>query len=607
MTASARCAVFRFTFDPADKVGRIVLDPIAPAALEFTPDGFRASASHHGLPAPGNFAMYYVGRLDRPVTKSYGLEPQKARQRPGEAPGGYLEFDVSTKPVVELTVASSFISFDQAEQYLRAETVAGFDRVRAETAGAWDAQLNRIEVTGTEDEKKTFYSCLFRAMKFPHRLDEITADNKRIHYSPWDGKIHDGPAYTDNGLWDTYRTQFPLLSIAWQDQLGDICAGWLNAYHEAGWLPNWPSPGGIDGMPGTHADVMFSDAMVKHIPGFNYNDAYAAVHKDSFVQGGYGAGRSKLKLLIEKGYLPQGPGVSSVSDTLDYCYDDWAVAQVARLTGHADEAVALEKRSRGYSNLWDPAVGFMRPKDADGKWFGGDFDQFAWGTAYVEGGPWQCSWSVPWDVAGLSKLAGGNDAFAAKLDTLFSLPPTFHPGGYGGTIHEMTEMIGCDLGQCGMNNQPSFHIPYLYAAIGRPWQTEFVTRKACRTLFNSSPQGFPGDEDTGSMASWYILSSMGIYPLTPGVPQYVLTSPVFEKVVIHLANGKTFTINAPGNTDQSVYVQSRRVNGVAWTRTWISHQDLTAGGTMEVTTGTEPVKRVATGVELPYSLSGGDH
>jgi len=361
MAVSSRCATFRFTFDVKDKTGRILLNPAGPSTIDFTDSGFKTTSGYHRKTAPDNFKVYYVGELDRPITKSVGFSP---RTKQGDSPTGYMEFDLSGNPVVELKIGSSMVGFDQAKQNLNAEVSGGIEAVKLATTTQWDAQLDRIQVDGTDEQKKTFYSCLFRALKFPHRLDEITAENKRVHYSPWDGNIHDGPAYTDNGLWDDYRTRLPLLTLVWPDQMSDICAGWLNAYREAGWLPNWPCPGGLNSMTGTHADIMFADAMVKGISGFDYEEAYAAVRKDAFVEGAgtsdFGrsaeVGRKKLKTYIEKGYLPQDKAFG-VSDTLDYCFDDWAIAQAARLTGHMDDLQVLEKRAIGYRQLWDSEIG----------------------------------------------------------------------------------------------------------------------------------------------------------------------------------------------------------------------------------------------------------
>ncbi len=244
----------------------------------------------------------------------------------------------------------------------------------------------------------------------------------------------------------------------------------------------------------------------------------------------------------------------------------------------------------------------MRGKSADGAW-APTFDEFAWGGAYAEGGPWQASWSVQHDIAGLAGLLGGNDALAAKLDKLVNQPPTFHAGGYNRPIHEMTEMATFNMGQLALCNQPAFHFPYMYACAGQPWKCEALTRKVCDEKINSGPRGFPGDEDNGSMGSWYILSTLGFYPLTPGHPSYVLTSPAFTKATISLPDGKTFVISAPANSPTNVYVQKRLINGTPYTKSWISHQAITNGGAMTLEMGDKPVERALKDDELPYSAS----
>ena len=604
LTASARCALMRLTFDPGQTVGRLVLDPGSPGAMGVDGDGhagtFHVSSGYHKLFAPGNYRVYYAVQLDRPITASGPV---------GKKQPGFVEFDVAANPVVTVRIGTSMIDDAQAARNAAVELAGGYDAVRARTRQAWATQLGKFEVDGTDEQRKTFYSCLYRVLKFPHRMDETDAAGRRVHYSAWDGKVHPGPEYTDNGLWDSYRSQFPLLSFAYPEAFGDMVAGWLNAYREGGRLPNWPSPGGFNEMPGTHADILVADAMVKGIKGFDYPTAYAAVRHDSFdpPRGPFDGGRPHLKQMEQLGYVTNAKNDSTVSDTLDYCSDDWAVGRAAAVVGRTDDAAALAKRAQAYRNLWDPAVGFMRAKNEDGSWVGGDhFDPFAWMGPYVEGGPWQCSWDVQHDVAGLADLAGGRAAFAKKLDQLFSLPPTFHTqNSPWGTIHEMTEMVGCDMGQCALNNQPSFAIPYLYVACGQPWKTEYWTRRACRTIFHSGPEGYPGDEDTGSMGAWYVQSAIGVYPLTPGHPSYVLTSPAFRHVVLHLADGKALTIDAPGNTDDTVYVARRTWNGQPYTKTFLTHADLTAGGTLATTMSDHPTERTVADAELPYSASTG--
>jgi predicted alpha-1,2-mannosidase len=219
---------------------------------------------------------------------------------------------------------------------------------------------------------------------------------------------------------------------------------------------------------------------------------------------------------------------------------------------------------------------------------------------YCESGPWQSSWFAPHDPAGLASLLGGPEPFAVKMDTLFSLslPPTHKVG-----IHEEAEMAAIPFGQCSLNNQPSFHIPYLFAAIGQPWKTQYWTRRACAELFNAGPKGFSGDEDNGSLASWYLLSSMGLYPFCPGTPQYIVTSPLFPKVTLHLADGKTLVITASNNTDKNVYIQKRLFNGKEDTKTWVHHKDIIQGGELHFEMGPEPIKVPSTEGNLPYSAS----
>ncbi len=610
LTASERCGVLRLLFDPADKVGRIIFDVAGTGELKA--DGKRITGTaRSGLRIPREFANTFVGELDRPVTK---VEALAQRDQPGRGTRrnnrpekiGYVEFDVSAKPIVELRIATSYLGEEQAARNLASETEGGFDSTRQRTADAWNKYLGRITIEADDEQRATFYTCLYRAMKFPHKVFEIGADGKPTHLSAFDGKVHPGVAYADSGLWDTFRTQFPFLSIAYPEQLGQIVEGWLNAYREGGWLPQWPSPGGFRGMPGSHADSMIADAMSKGIKGFDYETAYAALRRDAFdlsVPGKPFNGRGGLEQYLKLGYLTPAKSGSSVSESLDYAYDDWCVAQAAKITGHNDDYRLLMARSKNYSKLWDNNVKFMRPKDEQGEWTDGKFDEFYWGGPYTEGGPWQISFGVYHDLAGLAGLAGGRDAFINVLDKLFGTPPIFHTGGYHGVIHEMTEFAACNMGQYESNNQPGFHTPYLYLAVGQPWKTEYWTRRACRELFSSGPNGYSGDEDNGSNSSWYLLSSTGLYSLTPGQPTFALTSPEFKSVTINLPDGKAFNIQTQDNAPKNVYVKSRSLNGRPYTKLWISHEQIMAGGTLITVMSEIPNEREVKPDELPYSAT----
>ncbi|RYX80993.1 glycoside hydrolase family 92 protein [bacterium] len=602
LTSSERSSVWRVNFDAGQKTGRFVFDFPGDAQLQMKGNRVWGYTKYHGGPAAGDFHCYFVGVLDRPVTggQAVGTETTSGKG------SGYVEFATDNGKPLEMRIATSFISPEQAQVNLERETVQGFESVRKNTADAWEKLLSRIAVEGSEERKETFYSCLYRSLKYPRKIYENNAAGETVHYSPWSGKIEKGPAYTDTGLWDTFRTQFPLFSIAYPDVYGEMVDGWLNAYREGGWLTHWPNPGGFRAMPGTYADTMIADAMVKGIKGFDYSTAYEALRKDAFEipvgqPGKPVGGKDGMEDYLRLGYIPARKTEYWVSMTQDHAYNDWSVAQAAKLMGKTDDYQALMKRSQNYKNLWDASNGFMRSKTEQGNWAGRDFDQYAWGGGYTESGPWQSSWGAQYDALGLADLTGGREAFGKVLDDLFTHPPIFKTGGYNGVIHEMVEFVAVGMGQYGACNQPSFHLPYLYAGIGQPWKTEYWTRRACRQLFNAGPDGFAGDDDNGSNASWYLLSSMGIYPLTPGHPSYVLTSPEFDSVKINLPNGKAIMIGTKGNSEKNVYVKSRTINGKPWTNAWISQADLVGGAKIVNTMSDKPNVRELKADELPYS------
>jgi predicted alpha-1,2-mannosidase len=601
LTSSERAAIWRVTYDPSHRTGRLVFDLAGDSQLQMKGNRLWGYAKYHGGPAAGDFHCYFVATLDRPITggKAVGTATGSGKG------AGYIEFANNGKPV-EMRIATSFISPEQAQVNLDREAAMGFEGMRKNTADAWERLLSRISVEGSLERRKTFYSCLFRALKYPRKIHEKNRAGEIVHYSPWSGKTEKGVAFTDTGLWDTFRTQFPLFAIAYPDIYGEIVEGWLNAYREGGWLPHWPNPGGFRGMPGNYADTMVADAMVKGIKGFDMKTAYAALRKDAFeipkdIPGKSVGGKAGLEEYLRLGYVPAKRTEYWVSMTLDYAYNDWCVAQAAKLMGRKEDYQKLMRRSQNYRNLWDKENGFMRSKDENGRWSEKEFDPYTWGGAYTESGPWQSSWGVQHDALGLADLKGGPAGFGRMLDDLFTHPPIFKVGAYRGVIHEMTEFVACGTGQYAGCNQPSFHIPYLYAGIGQPWKMEYWTRYACRNLYGYGTNGFIGDDDNGSNSSWYILSSMGIYPLTPGHPSYVLTSPEFDAVTINLPSGKKIQIAAKGNSEKNVYVKSRTVNGRPWTKTWISHADLVNGAKIGTVMSARPTVRKVKPAELPYS------
>jgi len=605
LTATERAAVFRLTYHEG-QMGRLLLNACGSSEINVSGRTIRGVSRANKGGVSGNFGSYFVIELDRNISKSEVLVKDHAAGTSsgnGDNVAAYVEFKTAPDAPVELRVGTSLISWDQAEQNLKAETEGGFEAVHARVQTLWEANLGEVQIEASEAQKKTFYSCLYHAQLFPHRLYEVTAAGKPVHYSPYDGQIHDGALYGDIGLWDAFRTTFPLITILYPAQLNEILQGFVNASVEGGTIPEWPSPGYRDCMIGQHSAAIFADAVVKGQRNFDVAKAYASLRKSAFEPPSAGVlVRRGLADYVKLGYITDGASQYAVSATLDYAYDDWCVAQIAQTENHLEDYKLLMERAQNYRRLWDASVGFMRPKDAAGHWIE-PFDQFAWGGSYAEGGPWQCSFFVPHDTAGLASLAGGPDKLAAKLDQMLGLPPVFHTGGYGGVIHEMREMGIVKFGQYDQGNQPGFDSLYLFAATGQPWQTEYWTRRVCAELFNSSAAGFPGDEDNGSMASWYVLSSMGFYPLCPGTTEYLFTSPVFAKTTLSLPEKKFFIITAAAHGEENVYVQKRQLNGAEDGRTWISHRDIMQGGELRMEMGPKANTRAIPSQDLPYSAS----
>ena len=609
LTGTERCGVFRLTYHEGT-TGGLLIKGFGYAEIKVKGRKIYGVSHTGGRSVPFGFGGYFVISMDRDITEAKGpLTPPAATVATGDSSKSkkpeldrYVQFAVSGKEPVLIKIGTSYIGWDQAERNLENETKGSFDAIHDRVASVWNKQLGKVEIEASTADKKTFYSCLYHALVFPQSLYELDANGKSIHYSPYNGKIHDVVLYGDIGIWDAFRTTFPLITLLYPNQLDEILEGFVNASKEGdGTLPEWPCPGYRRCMIGQHCAAIFADAVAKDRTGFDLPAAYESLRKSAYVPPSHGMiVRDGLDLYLKLGYTP---GIRySVSTALDYAYDDWCVARIAKHLNHADIENELMVRAQNYRKLWDPSVGFMRDKKADGQWVE-KFDEFAWGGPYAESGPWQASWFVPHDPAGLAGLLGGRELFVAKMDKLMSLPPTYHVGGYGGPIHEMVEMEVIQFGQCAMGNQPSFDIPYMFAAMGQPWKTEYFTRRACTQLFHSDPRGFPGDDDNGSTSSWYILSAIGLYPFCPGTPQYIVTSPLFTKATLHLANDKTLQILAPKNSSKNVYVQKREWNRKTDSRVFMTHQELIQGGKLHFEMGPEPKEVKAPVEDLPYSAT----
>ena len=522
---------------PTERGAIFVFTARQPEALKIR---FYFEADHVVTPCSGR--KHFNGFTNERSTSSaqgYGLHFQGEF---GEIPesftplpnGGYWTFPASVRRL-ELRLAGSFIDIETAQQTLLRELKSkGLDHIRDEGETIWNELLGRLPIEGHDErQERTFYSCLYRCFLFPRFLDEIDAEGKSVHRSPYDGQVHSGRLCTDNGFWDTHRTVYPLLALVYPDLLKMILGGWLNACEQAGWAPKWASPGLHDCMIGTHFDAVVADAVARGITDWDVERAFFYLWKNATVPSDSGRyGRRELEDYVRLGYIPADRGYhASVSCTLDYSYNDFCVGQVARFLGREKEAEILRPRTFNYRNVFDPSVGFMRARLSDGTWEA-PFREFSWGGGFVEGGTWQHTLNVPHDPQGLAALFGGPGQLCQKLDAMLAAPATYEVGTYPREIHEMTEMALAGFGQYAQSNQPVHGFLFLYALMGETEKTSHWVHQVARQLY--TPEIFPGDEDNGEMSAWYIWANLGLYPQCPGKNEYVRFQP-FAKSVPSLA------------------------------------------------------------------------
>ncbi len=423
----------------------------------------------------------------------------------------------------ELEIGISYISYDQALCNLENKD---FETLKLQAEEKWEEKLSSIEIEAEDEQKRTFYSCMYRTFLFPRKAYEIKNDGQCVHYSPYDGKIHQGVRYVGTGFWDTVRTQFPLFSLIAKKEYASFVEGFVNDYLEGGYLPRWISLGETGCMPSTLIDGVIAEAaccdiipnelLKKALDGMIYHANVPSKEKRY--------GRLGIIEYLKYGYVPADLYGESVNLTQDFAYGDFCIAQIAKKLGNDGLAVEYMRRSQFYKNLFDRKSRFLRGRNQNGK-FEDDFDAFKWGGCYTEGSAYQNAFFVPHDIEGLCSLYGGKESFLKRLDDVFTLAPKYRVHGYGGEIHEMTEMAAVNLCQFAISNQPSFHLPYIYAYLGEKEKCQNYVKNALDLFSYKTEIGFPGDEDNGSMASWYVLSTIGKYKLCPGKKEFVEITP----------------------------------------------------------------------------------
>jgi len=608
-----RAASFRFTFPKADS-SSVVIDALDKGSyIKVIPSENKiiGYTTRNSGGVSDNFKNYFVIVFDKPFDYIYTYKDgslTSGKEQTCDHAGAVIGFSNTAKgEKVNAKVASSFISFEQAGQNLKEIGADNFETVKSKAHTIWNDVLRKVEVSGgTSEQLKTFYSCLYRMVFFPLKFYEINAEGKAVHYSPYTGKTEPGYMFGGTGFWDTFRALYPFLNLVYPHIVKEMQEGLVNDYKEGGWLPEWSAPGYRNIMVGNNSASIVAESYIKGLRGYDIETLYKALVHGANNEGPMQAvGRAGAKYYNELGYVPYDVKINeNAARTLEYAYDDYCIYTLGKALGKpASEIDIYRKRAMNYKNLFDPTHLLMRGKNKDGQ-FQSPFNPFKWGDAFTEGNSWHYSWSVFQDVQGLIDLMGGKDKFTAMLDSVFTMPPTFDDSYYGGVIHEIREMQIADMGQYAHGNQPIQHMIYLYDYAAQPWKTQYWVRETMNKLYKATPDGYCGDEDNGQTSAWYVFSALGFYPVTPASTEYATGAPLFKQAKVHFENGKTLTIDAPGNTSKTRYVSSASFNGKPYTKNYLDHFELQKGGKLEIKMSETPNKQKGIRpADAPFSLS----
>jgi predicted alpha-1,2-mannosidase len=587
LTTTARVGMHRYTF-PRMQEAEIILDlahrdKVLDSALHFTGKrtvvGWRRSQAW-----AKDQVIYFALEFSQPFT-SFGVMASEVNLQKEEFAGPDLNaqfrFDTHSGAPVLVKVGISAVDIEGALKNLRTEINHwDFDKVKADAKRAWNAELNKIAVSGATDSQLTnFYTALYHVMTVPNLFMDV---DRRYRGRDFKTHVADGFSnYTVFSLWDTFRAAHPLYTIIDRKRTRDFIKTFLVQYEQGGRLPVWElAANETDTMIGYHAVSVIADAAVKGINGFDLNKAYAAMKHSAELRehGGLGA-------YIDQGFISTEQERESVSKVLEYAYDDWCIAQVAQMLGKKEDYERYSRRAQSYKNVFDHATGFMRPR-SNGNWVD-PFDPREVTFAFTEANAWQYTFFAPHDISGLIALMGGRAQFASKLDQLFTAESRT-------TGREQVDITGL-IGQYAHGNEPSHHMAYLYDYVGQPWKTQSRIASIMDQFYRPEPNGLIGNEDCGQMSAWYVLSAAGFYPVTPGSNVYAIGSPLFQEVRFKLENGKSFVVRVVNGSDRNVYIQSATLNGKAYNKSFLLHQDLINGGELVFTMGPRPNVRWGTG------------
>jgi predicted alpha-1,2-mannosidase len=616
MAPTERAVIMRFTYPKTDKAYAVIDAFDNSSYVKVIPSEHKiiGYTTKNSGGVPDNFKNYFVMVFDHAFTNvsttANGNTMTAADEQKGDHAGAIVSFRTDKRgEQINVRIASSFISVEQAEQNLKELGSDDLEQVKARGRKTWNDVLGRIEIGSNEniDHLRTFYSCLYRSVLFPRSFYEKDAQGNIVHYSPYNGQVLPGYMFTDTGFWDTFRCLFPLLNLMYPSMNEKMQAGLANVYKESGFLPEWASPGHRDCMIGNNSASIVADAYLKGLRGYDAETLWkAVVHGANAVHPQIGStGRRGFDYYNKLGYVPYDVKINeNAARTLEYAYDDWCIYQFGKALGKTNkELEPFRKHAFNYRNVFNKEARLMCGRNKDGS-FVSPFNPLKWGDAFTEGNSWHYTWSVFHDPQGLIDLMGGRDSFNQMMDSVFNLPPVYDDSYYHGIIHEIREMQVMNMGNYAHGNQPIQHTIYLYGYSGQPWKSQYWIREVMNRLYNPNPDAYCGDEDNGQTSAWYVFSALGFYPVCPGSNQYVIGTPYFKNVTLHYENGRTLTISAPNNSDANRYIESLDINGTASTRNYFTHSELNEGGKIMFRMSGEPNKlRGVLKTDAPYSFS----
>ena len=593
MTATTRCGILQFTFQNEGPV-HIVINPnsdegegfvsVIPEKNEIV--GFNpVHRIYQGWGKPAGFSGYFVMRVEKsPAT--YGVYGDGVIL-PGELSienvpelGAYFSFDVKKDETIKVKVGSSFVSIEQARKNLDAEIPDyNFARVEKELKREWNQLLSKIEVEGDiHDDKVKFYTALYHCFQQPRIYNDVEGTYPRFDGNMQTDTICDGNYYCDFSVWDTYRALHGLYNLVIPEQNADMVRSLLTMAKVGGWMPIFPKWNSYTAaMIGDHVTSIIAEAYVRETVGLTEEDYLILKHNANetpatFEEYADGKGRRALPSYLKYGYIPLEDPVKEafhkneqVSRTLEYAYDDFALAQIAKKMGKTDDYAYYMQRAQNYRNVFDPAVNNMNGRYADSS-FSKEFFRDQHMSFITEGTPWQYNWYVPHDVEGLIELMGGRDAFNADLDEFFA------------------------VGQYWHGNEPSHHTPFLYNYSGQPWKTQQIVANTMNEEYETGPGGLSGNEDGGQMSAWYVFGALGFYPVCPALPEYQLCGPKFKKITIYLPQQKRLVINAPNYSPENSYIQKLTINRKESKSNALNYFDLAKGAELNFEMGNQPKK-----------------